>query len=617
MKKRSDTRTPIPPNNDADWEGQRRCVIGLGERSFHKSYYPELRRRIDDLGQAQKNLQDQIEFIRQLIETIPNPVFFKDAEGRYLGCNRAFEAYIGIPRERVVGALPSDIAPPDLASIYEEADRRMLAGHYVQSYEAKVRFADGTEHDVLFSKAVFFTRDGVPGGIVGVMQDISPLKSTQAQLDYLAHHDALTGLPNRVLLADRLQQAMVLSERRQTLVAVVYIDLDGFKAINDAHGHVTGDRLLIALAGRMERALREGDTLARLGGDEFVAVLLDLKDREASTPIIERLLQTAASPVMIDRLNLRVSASLGISFFARDEDITADQLMRQADQAMYLAKQGGKNCYQVFDNEYARVLRNRHHCIERIREALAARNFALYYQPKVNMRSGEVVGAEALIRWQHPEQGLLSPHKFLPLIETHDLIVSIGDWTIEAALQQMDSWRSAGLDLPVSVNLAGRQLQSSGFPEKLKIALSQHPDVAHQLELEILESAALDDIDEVSRIMAACLDMGVSFALDDFGTGYSSLTYLKRLPAQTIKIDRSFVYGMLDDPDDLAILQGIIGLAESFRRRPIAEGVETEAHGKALQRLGCELGQGFAIARPMPADQIPYWMAAWRGRRSA
>ena len=228
------------------------------------------------------------------------------------------------------------------------------------------------------------------------------------------------------------------------------------------------------------------------------------------------------------------------------------------------------------------------------------------------MRSGEVVGAEALIRWLHPELGLVPPNEFLPLIESHDLIVSIGDWTIDTALEQIEAWRAAGLDLPVSVNIAGRQLQSRSFLENLKAALARHPGAAPLLEIEILESAILEDIDEVSKIMAACREMGVSFALDDFGTGYSSLTYLKRLPAETIKIDRSFVHNMLNDPDDLAILEGIIGLAESFRRQPIAEGVETEAHGEVLLRMGCELGQGFAIGRPMPADQIPGWVAGWR-----
>lgn len=598
--------------DDAEWQDRRQRVMGLGERSFQKSYYPELQRRLNDLGDAHTALQDQVSFVRQLIETIPSPVFFKDAAFRYLGCNRAFEAYLGIPRERIEGATAADIAPPDLARVYEEADARMLAGEYLQTYEAKVRFADGSQHDVLFNKAVFFGSDGVPAGIVGVMQDISQLKDTQARLEYLAHHDSLTGLPNRTLLADRLQQAMLLAERRHSTVAVVYLDLDNFKAINDARGHSAGDRLLVELSERMKQALREGDTLARLGGDEFVAVLLDLGGREASQPILDRLREATALPVEVDGLALTVSASIGVSFFPQADDITADQLMRQADQAMYHAKQSGKGRCHLFDADHDRALRDRHDSIERIREALKNAHLVLHYQPKVNMRSGEVVGFEALIRWQDPQRGLVAPGQFLPLIEDHELIVEVGDWVIETALQQMDAWRLAGLHFPVSVNIASRQLQAPDFLDKLKQALAGHPDVAGQLELEVLESSALDDMGQASLVMRACRNLGVGFSLDDFGTGYSSLTYLKRLPAQGLKIDQSFVRDMLDDADDLAILDGIIGLAEAFQRRVVAEGVETDAHSEMLLRLGCDLGQGYAIAKPMPAAEVAGWVERQR-----
>nr|MBP8183139.1 EAL domain-containing protein [Rhodoferax sp.] len=350
-------------------------------------------------------------------------------------------------------------------------------------------------------------------------------------------------------------------------------------------------------------------TLARLGGDEFVAVLLDFKDHAESTPILNRLLQLTASPVRINEEEVCVSASLGVTFFPQNETMDADQLLRQADQAMYVAKQSGKNRYHIFDADQDRAIRGRHESLERIREALEKEEFVLYYQPKINMRSAEVVGAEALIRWQHPELGLLPPSPFLPLVQDHELITPIGDWVIESALRQMESWQAQGLSLSVSVNVAGRQMQASDFLDKLRAALQRHPGVAHMLDLEVLESSALDDIARISGLMAACKDMGVGFDLDDFGTGYSSLTYLKRLPAQTLKIDQSFVRDMLEDPDDLAILDGIIGLAESFQRSTIAEGVETDAHIQMLLRLGCDLGQGYAIARPMPAMDIPAWVA--------
>jgi diguanylate cyclase (GGDEF)-like protein len=447
---------------------------------------------------------------------------------------------------------------------------------------------------------------------IALFYDITVIKEHQKHLEQIAHYDSLTRLPNRVLLADRLHQAITRARRNHLLVAVAYIDLDGFKAINDSYGHEVGDTLLVQLAKRMRASLSEVDTLSRLGGDEFVAVLHDLPSHDDSLKIFERLLLTASQPVYTEGLELRVSASIGIAYYPQAEDLDADQLLRQADQAMYQAKQAGKNQYHIFDAEHDRAVRCHRESVERIREALENREFVLYYQPKVNMRSGQVIGTEALIRWLHPERGLLPPAAFLPVIEDDELITAVGDWVIETALYQMEAWRARGISLQVSVNVASKQLQSSEFIAKLQQALSRHPLVAQQLELEVLETSALEDITQVSKIINACREMGVGFALDDFGTGYSSLTYLKRLPAQSLKIDQSFVRDMLEDADDLAILDGILGLAVAFQRQVIAEGVETVEHAEMLLRLGCELGQGYAIARPMSADALDAWLANWR-----
>jgi diguanylate cyclase (GGDEF)-like protein len=408
-------------------------------------------------------------------------------------------------------------------------------------------------------------------------------------------------------------QAIAQAQRRQQQLAVTYLDLDGFKAINDHHGHETGDQVLITLAKRMKEVLREGDTLARLGGDEFVAVLIDLEDTSASVPLLDRLLVAAALPVQVGDLSLQVSASLGVTFYPQTQDIEADQLLRQADQAMYQAKVAGKNRYHIFDAAQDSSIRGHHESLERIRLALAQGEFVLHYQPKVNMHSGQVIGAEALIRWQHPEKGLLAPAVFLPVIEDHPLAVDVGEWVIETALAQIESWHLAGLKLPVSVNIGARQLQQSDFVERLQAILAAHPRVhPGSIELEVLETSALADMAQVSRVIEQCNEIGVKFALDDFGTGYSSLTYLKRLRVALLKIDQSFVRDMLDDADDLAILQGVISLAAAFKRNVIAEGVETVEHGTALLLLGCELGQGYGIARPMPPGQLPEWAAAWK-----
>jgi len=401
--------------------------------------------------------------------------------------------------------------------------------------------------------------------------------------------------------------------RRDLMLAVVYLDLDGFKSVNDHHGHDIGDQLLIAVATAMKSALREGDTLGRIGGDEFVAILIDLDSVESCVPLLSRLVGAASAPVQLGELRLQSSASLGVTFYPQDVDIEADQLLRQADQAMYQAKLAGKNRFHIFDPANDSSIRGHHESLDNIRQALVQREFVLHYQPKVNMRNGSVVGVEALIRWQHPERGLLEPAMFLPVIEDHPLAIDVGEWVIDTALEQIERWRSEGLDLSVSVNIGARQLQEIDFVSRLKSMLAAHPEVSPgNLELEVLETSALEDIALVSQVISDCQQMGIRFALDDFGTGYSSLTYLKRLRVALLKIDQSFVRDMLDDPDDHAILEGVIGLAAAFKCEVIAEGVETVGHGTALLHLGCDLAQGYGIARPMPAAHVPAWVEGWR-----
>jgi diguanylate cyclase (GGDEF)-like protein/PAS domain S-box-containing protein len=448
---------------------------------------------------------------------------------------------------------------------------------------------------------------------VGLFSDITVFKEHEDQLDRLAHYDALTHLPNRVLLADRLRQAMLQELRRGKKLAVVFLDLDSFKSINDLHGHEAGDQLLIALAARMKQSLREGDTLARIGGDEFVAVLSELDDTAASLPLLTRLLSATAQPLVLPDALLQVSASLGVTYYPQAQEVDADQLLRQADHAMYQAKLAGKNRFNFFDAEHDSGIRSYHESIERILQGLAKREFVLYYQPKVNMLTGSVFGAEALIRWQHPDSGLLGPGLFLPSIENHPLGIELGEWVIDTAMTQMQTWQAQGLNIAVSVNVGARQLQHPNFVIRLQEILAAHPEVKpSMLEIEILETSALEDLARVSQVIGDCRELGVSFAMDDFGTGYSSLTYLRRLKVTVLKIDQSFVRDMLDDVDDLTILQGIIGLAKSFRREAMAEGVETVAHGTLLLQLGCELAQGFGIARPMPAHEMPHWLKSWK-----
>jgi diguanylate cyclase (GGDEF)-like protein len=433
-----------------------------------------------------------------------------------------------------------------------------------------------------------------------------------SDLKLSAHYDLLTNLPNRVLLTERLSQAMKHCQRRNQSLAVAFMDLDGFKAVNDCHGHNVGDELLVEVAKRMRDALREGDTLARIGGDEFIAVMVDLENIEDSEPALKRLLKVAADPVYLGGAVIQVSASIGVSLYPQDH-VDAGLLMRHADQAMYVAKQAGKNRYHFFDTAQDNTNKTQWKSIDDIRSALDRREFLLHYQPKVNMHTSEVIGVEALIRWQHPLRGLVPPLDFLPAIEGHALSLELGEWVIDTALSQINQWRSIGLELPISVNISAYQLQQCNFSTRLAALLAAHPEVnPHYLELEILETSVLSDISQVFDTMNACHDLGVRFALDDFGTGYSSLTHIKRLPAYLIKIDQSFVRDMLEDVDDLAIVESVIGLAKTFKREVIAEGVETIEHGVALLKLDCELAQGYGIARPMPSSNIPEWVSNWK-----
>lgn len=539
-------------------------------------------------------------------------IVITDAEGTILDINDAFTRITGYNREDAIGQNPRILSSGRYSKDFYSAMWRDLSDNGNWYGEIWNRRKSGEVYAEMLTISAVRDDQGKIRQYVALFSDITALKDHQQQLEHVAHYDSLTGLPNRVLLRDRLHQAMVQAQRRGKHLAVVFLDLDGFKAINDTHGHDAGDKMLIALATNIKDALREGDTLARLGGDEFVAVLPDLPNPADITPLLTRMLSAASAPVAIGGDVLTVSASLGVTFYPQVQDVDADQLVRQADQAMYQAKMAGKSRYHFFDTEQDSSLRVYHESLERIRLALKQCEFVLYYQPKVNMRTGKVIGAEALIRWQHPERGLLAPALFLPVIENHPLAIAIGEWVIDSALTQMEAWRAVGLEIPISVNVGACQLQQENFSDRLQTILAEHPLVDPSLlELEILETSALEDVTKVSKLIKDCSQIGVTFALDDFGTGYSSLTYLKRLPVGMLKIDQSFVRDMLNDPDDLAILQGIIGLAASFKRQVIAEGVESVEHGNLLLQLGCDLAQGYGIARPMPAEEFPAWATGW------
>jgi diguanylate cyclase (GGDEF)-like protein/PAS domain S-box-containing protein len=562
---------------------------------------------------ARKQAEAKLQLAAQVFSHAREGIIITNAEGCIVDVNSAFSRITGYSREEAMGQNPRMLGSGRQDDGFYAAMWRTLSEQSYWSGEVWNQRKDGEPYAEQLTISSVRDAQGNTTHYVALFSDITAIKLHQSQLEHMAHFDALTHLPNRLLLSDRLQQALMQTQRRGQQLAVVYIDIDGFKHVNDRYGHDVGDQLLIILANAMKNTLREGDTLARIGGDEFVAVLIDLDCTASCVPMLTRLLEAAAAPVQLGELVLQGTASVGVTFYPQAQEIEADQLLRQADLAMYQAKVTGKNRYQIFDAEQDNYLRNHHESLERIRQALTQNELMLYYQPKVNMHSGKVIGVEALIRWQHPEKGLLAPATFLPVIEGHSLAIDVGEWVIDTALAQIERWHLSGLDLPISVNVGACQLQQCNFVVRLQTLLANHPQVnPSSLELEILETSALADMTQVSQVIEACAQMGIQFALDDFGTGYSSLTYLRRLQVTLLKIDQSFVRDMLDNPDDLAILQGVIGLASAFKREVIAEGVETVAHGVALLKLGCTLAQGYGIARPMPAEQVQAWASTWQ-----
>lgn len=434
---------------------------------------------------------------------------------------------------------------------------------------------------------------------------------TRSEIARQAWHDALTGLPNRALLRDRMRQAMASSKRTGRMLAILFLDLDGFKLINDQYGHAHGDALIKEVSARLVSSVRAGDTVSRLGGDEFV-ILLDVVSVDEMRQCIVRIMDEVRKPIFIDGQEDAISSSIGVTLYPQnDADADADALIRHADMAMYQAKQAGRDCYRMFDVNMDQSARLGFQMRDRIAQAIDNLEFCLHYQPKVNLRTGRTFGVEALIRWNHPERGLLSPIEFLPFAEGSDLIVRIGDWVIEEALRQVSSWREAGIDIGVSVNVASQQLHEIGFSAKLKAALDRYPGFEpHCLELEVLESAAIQDIRLVKKILGECKSLGVMLSLDDFGTGYSSLVYLRHLPVDILKIDQGFVRDMIEDSEDRSLIEGVISLAKIFDLDLIAEGVESAEHGRMLLNLGCDKAQGYGIAKPMRAESLLEWLSA-------
>jgi diguanylate cyclase (GGDEF)-like protein/PAS domain S-box-containing protein len=556
---------------------------------------------------ARKHAEENLSIIASVFDNSQEGILISDADNRIINVNPAFTTITGYSREEVLGQNPKLLS-----------SGRQPKAFYTEMWQSihKTKNWRGEVWDKRKSGEIYAAQISISAicgdtekvlRYVSVFSDITHIKNHEAELSRIAHYDALTGIPNRVLLADRMKQAIAQTGREHRLLSICYLDLDGFKPINDLMGHEAGDQVLIEVAKRIGNTIRGGDTVARLGGDEFVVLLLGQEKGEESVATLERMLASISQPIVVNGKTYSLSASIGVSMYPLDDE-DPDMLLRHADQAMYIAKQSGKNRFHIYDPSMDKRAREQHEFLKYIKYGLENNQFELFYQPKIDLRSKYLVGAEALIRWRHPTRGLLAPVDFLRQVENTDLDIKIGEWVTATALAQMNRWHKEGFDIEISINISGYHMESPYFVEHLKQQLDLYPDIYKgRFQIEVLETVALNDISVVRKIIEACREIGVGFALDDFGTGYSSLAYLSKLPVDVLKIDQSFVRDMLEDKGDMAIVHGIIALARAFDRQTVAEGIETEAHYLALLEMGCELGQGFRIARPMPADELTHW----------
>lgn len=529
-----------------------------------------------------------------------------DGDGRFRYVNSNFASFYGKTPETLIGAPAIETLGSDtIRKIRQTLLRNTGAGAF-QTQTASERWLEITAR-----RADCLARND--DGYYAIQRDVTDEVRSAEQINFLAYHDALTGLPNRALMLDRLRQAIIRGAREDSLVAVCYVDLDGFRRLNDTWGHSAGDAALVHAASRLQECVRASDTVARLGSDEFVVLMGGIEDREEIRGTVDRLLHAVARPFPIgDDQALAITASIGVAVCPFDGS-EPDTLLRNSDRAMLMAKQSGRNRIRLFDTELEQRAQTLHQMSARVDKGLADGEFVLYYLPTVNMREGTVTGVEALVRWVRPEYGLTLPAEFLPYLEGGPIAIRIGQWVLDETLSQMSRWARLGLKLPVSVNISSHHLHTAGFTEHLMQRLEAHPEIpAGHLEIETPESTVTEDMESAARIIRDSTALGVGFALDDFGTGYSSLTHFRRLPAGTLKIDQSLVRNILNDKEYLASVRGLVTLAHSFGRRIVAEGTETIEHGTALLAIGCEHAQGYGIAHPMPGDAVPAWVAHWQ-----
>ncbi len=554
-----------------------------------------------------KSNEEQMRLASRVFESSHEAIIITDAQANIITANSAFCLSTGYAAEEIRGVNASILRANDQDVDYFNDLWRNLrkTGHW--HGELNNRRKDGSAYPVRLSISAVGDDKGLTTHYVGIITDLTTYKEAEERIQYMAYFDALSTLPNRTLLRDRAVHALAAARRDQNQVAMMFLDLDHFKTINDSLGHSVGDQVLQTVASRLKFLVRDGDTVARYGGDEF-SILLVNTDAKGAAQVAQKIIEILAAPIEAGNHSLVVGVSIGISCYPADAD-NFEALLKNSDIALFRAKAAGRSNFQFFTQEMNTTAHNRLELEVALRGALAGNQFRLHYQPQFNLHSGDLLGFEALLRWQHPVRGMIPPADFVPIAEINGLIVPIGTWVLNEACRQAKEWQARGIThATVAVNLSAVQIRQANIVSLVKQALHTHHLDARYLELELTESLLLENVGSVLKQLHELKEIGVTLSIDDFGTGYSSLAYLKRFPIDTLKIDKSFVSNLGQDADSRAIALAIVSMAHSLRLKVIAEGVEDASQANILAEMGCDDAQGYWYARPMPADQVAMWL---------